>query len=98
METSLWNKAHNFLFEMKVGDYYLTSSTTKIECTKRTKKKIYLSNNTIVSIKQSSNGYYYLDSRSVVRHNKSYPIVHQILRDIEGFLIYKIHSKRFESL
>ena len=94
----MWIKANNFLFDMKVGDYYLTSSTTKVECVKRTPKKIYLSNNVIISIKQLRNGYFYLDSRSVVRHNKSYPIVNQILRDIEGFLIYKIHSKRFGSL
>ena len=88
----MWIKANNFLFDMKVGDYYLTSPTNKVECVKRTPKKIYLSNNVIISIKQL-NGYFYLDSKSVVRHNKSYPIVNQILRDIEGFLIYKIHSK-----
>lgn len=92
MENSLWVKAHNFLFDMKVGDSYKTARDSSVECIKRTLTKIYLSNGIIIHIKKL-NGFYYLDSKSVVRHNKSYPIVNQVLKDIEGYLIYKIHSK-----
>lgn len=88
----MWNNANNFLFDMKVGDSYKISNSSLIECVKRTKTKIHLSNGVIVHIKKL-NGFFYLDSKSVIRHNKSYPVVHQILRDIEGFLIYKIHSR-----
>jgi len=31
----------------------------------------------------------FLDSKSNVRNNKPYPIIHQVLRDIEGYLIFK---------
>ena len=83
-----------FIYNGKVGDYYL-SGEGKVEITKRTPKRIYFSNGAIVSIKTTSNGMKYLSSKSVVSHNKSYPIVDQMIRDIEGYLIYKIHSKSF---
>ena len=83
-----------FLYKGKVGDYYL-SGGKKDEITKRTLKRIHFSNGVIVSIKTLPNGMKYLSSKSVVSHNKSYPIVDQMIRDIEGYLIYKIHSKSF---
>ena len=83
-------EANLFLYDGKVGDYYLTGEE-KIEITKRTPKRIYFSNVAIVSIKTTPNGMKYLSSKSVVSHNKSYPMVDQMIRDIEGYLIYKIH-------
>ena len=85
-------QANNFLYDSKPGDFYL-SGGEKVEVVKRTKKKIHLSNNVIVNIKTLPNGLLYLDSKSVVRNNKPYPVVNQIIRDIEGYLLYKIHSK-----
>jgi hypothetical protein len=85
-------EANLFLYDGKVGDYYLTGNQ-KVEITKRTKKRIYLSSGVIVSIKTLSNGMKYLTSKSILHNNKSYPIVNQIIRDIEGYLLYKIHSK-----
>lgn len=87
-------KANLFLYEGKVGDYYL-SGGKKVEITKRTNKRIYLSSGFIISIKKLNNNLIYLDSKSVIRNNKSYPILHQVLRDIEGYLLYRIHSKSF---
>lgn len=84
-------QANLFLYNSKVGDYYL-SGGNKISVTKRTEKRIYFSNGIIVSIKKLPDGTSYLDSKSVVSHNKSYPIVNQIIRDIEGYLLYQIHS------
>jgi hypothetical protein len=81
-----------FIYNGKVGDYYL-SGEEKVEITKRTLKRIHFSNGVIVSIKTLPNGMIYLTSRSVVRHNKPYPVVGQMIRDIEGYLLYKIHSK-----
>lgn len=89
--TYLNDQANLFLYNSKVGDYYL-SGNNRVTVIKRTNKRIYLSNGVIISIKKFNNGIIYLDSKSVVRNNKSYPIIHQILRDIEGFLLYKIHS------
>ena len=83
-----------FLYKGKVGDYYL-SGGKKVEITKRTNKRIYLSSGIIINIKKLTDGLTYLDSKSIIKKNKSYPIIHQVLRDIEGYLIYKIHSKSF---
>jgi hypothetical protein len=84
--------ANKFLFNSNVGDYYVTGDKV-IEVTKRTRTKIYLSNGLIVNIRTLSDGHKYLDSKSVVRNKKPYPVINQILRDIEGYLIYLIHIK-----
>ena len=83
-------QANLFIYNSKVGDFYL-SGGDKVEVIKRTKKRIHFSNGVIVSIKVLSNGMKYLSSKSVVRNNKSYPIVNQIIRDIEGYLLYQLH-------
>jgi hypothetical protein len=85
-------QANLFIYDAKVGDFYL-SGGNKVEVTKRTEKRIHFSNGVIVSIKTLSNGMKYLSSKSVVRKNKSYPVVGQMIRDIEGYLLYLIHSK-----
>jgi len=86
-------EANRFIYGSKVGDFYMVGQD-KIEVVKRTPKRIHFSNGVVVSIRTLSNGMNYLSSRSVVSHNKSYPIVDQMIRDIEGYLIYKIHSSQ----
>jgi hypothetical protein len=77
---SLWLKAHHVILDMKVGDMFSSGGRT-IMCMKRTPQRIYLSNGNCITIKHSDN-FYYLSGKHV----------NQILRDIEGFLAYKIHS------
>ena len=91
MSDSIWNKVNEFLFNMKVGDRYKISTETYVECVKRTNKRIYLSNGNIVTIK-TIGGYEYLTSKGVVRNNKRYDTINQILRDIEGYFIYQNHQ------
>jgi len=83
MENS-WIEANNYLYDIKEGEGY-----NDVVVTKRTKTKIHLSNNIIIHIKKHLIGFIYLDSKSVRRRNKSYPLVNRVLRDIEGYLIYK---------
>jgi hypothetical protein len=85
-------QANLFVYEAKVGDFYL-SGGDKVEVLKRTEKRIYFSNGVIVTIKTLPNKMIYLTSKSVVRNNKSYPVVGQMIRDIEGYLIYKNLTK-----
>lgn len=74
-------EANKFIFELKVGEGYNTTVVTK-----KTKKRIYFSDGKIVHIKTLSNGHQYLDSKV---DSKGYPIINQILRDVEGWLVYK---------
>ena len=74
-------EANKFLFELNVGEGY-----NNVVVNKRTKKRIYFSNGVIVHIKKFENGLLYLDSKL---NNKKHPIINQILRDIEGWLVYK---------
>ena len=89
---NLNRQANLFIYDAKVGDFYL-SGGNKVEVTKRTEKRIHFSNGVIVSIITLSNGMKYLSSKSVVRNNKPYPVVNQMIRDIEGYLLYLIHSR-----
>jgi hypothetical protein len=93
MDRDINVEANRFIYGSKVGDFYMVGQD-KIEVVKRTPKRIHFSNGVVVSIRLLSNGMNYLSSRSVVSHNKSYPIVNHMIRDIEGYLIYKIHSSQ----
>ena len=93
MDRDINVEANRFIYGSKVGDFYMVGQD-KIEVVKRTPNRIHFSNGVVVSIRTLSNGMNYLSSRSVVSHNKSYPIVDQMIRDIEGYLIYKIHSSQ----
>lgn len=89
----MWKEAHEYLLELKVGEGY-----NDVVVTKRTENKIHLSNGVTVSIKKHGNGFLYLGSRSVRRGNRSYPLVNQVLRDIEGWLIMKLHSNHMQKI
>jgi len=71
--------AERFLLSLNVGEGY-----NDVVVVKKTKKRIHLSNGKIVSIKNGG-GFLYLDSAKNG--------ISQILRDIEGYLIYKIHCQ-----
>lgn len=77
---NLWTKAHKFILDSKVGQFYL-SGDDKITVTKRTPKRIYFSNGGVITITKSKFGFYYFTGRNV----------NQILRDIEGYFLYLIH-------
>ena len=87
----MFTKAHIFLYYIKEGEAYKTSVDSEVLCVKRTKKKIILSNGVVVHIKKR-HGNEYFHSASFVRKHKRYEYLNQILRDIEGYLIYKLHS------
>lgn len=69
-------QSEKFLLSLNVGEGY-----NDVVVTKRTKKRIYLSNGNIVHIKNGGK-FLYLDGK----------YINQILRDIEGYLIYLIHT------
>jgi hypothetical protein len=76
----LWLSAHEFIISSKVGDYYEVGNN-KVVITKRTSNRVYFSNGNIVTIKSSQYGFKYLVGKNVMN----------ILRDIEGYMVYKIH-------
>lgn len=77
---SLWLKSHHIILDMKVGDFFL-SGGRNIMCIKRTPKRIYLSSGDCITISKSDN-FHYLSGKNIS----------QILRDVEGYLVYKIHA------
>lgn len=73
---------------MKVGDIFDT-----YECIKRTPTKIYLNNGlTIRYHYYDSNNFYIASNKKIKVGRKSVDYINQILRDIEGWLVYNIHS------
>lgn len=74
-------KSHHIILDMKVGDFYM-SGGGQVSVVKRTPKRIYFSNGNIVTIKKSQYGFYHLVGKNV----------NQILRDIEGYLVFLKHD------
>lgn len=77
---NLWEKAHKFILDCKVGDSY-GAAHNKIVVVKRTPKKIHFSDGNVITITKSKLGFFHLTGKKV----------NQTLRDIEGYLLYKIH-------
>jgi RNA:NAD 2'-phosphotransferase (TPT1/KptA family) len=88
-----WTRAHIFLYKLKEGKGYKTSVDDKVICVKRTKKRIYLSSGVIIHLKEK-NGMKYLASGGFIRNHRRYEYLQQVLRDVEGYLIYKIHNDK----
>jgi hypothetical protein len=78
---NLWTKAHQFILNSKVGDYYSIGGEV-VSVIRRTPKRIYFSNGNIVTISKSSHGFFYLTGK----------YVNQILRDIEGYFVFLKHD------
>lgn len=77
MDFSSFKNSEIFLLSLKVGEGF-----DGVSVTKRTDKRIYLSTGQIVHIKESGK-FKYLDAKGNT--------IKQILRDIEGFLLMRIH-------
>ncbi len=91
----LWSDAHKFLLDMQVGTSY-----NNVTCIGRTEKKIFLSNDIVVTIRKVKGApiYYLISNKKISRGNRKYDYIDQILRDIEGFLIYKKLTENFQNL
>jgi hypothetical protein len=83
MEKNMWIESHKFIINMNVGDSYYTGSDL-ISVVRKTKTRIYLSDGSIIHKKKypGNPNHFYLSGKRI----------NNILRDVEGFLIYKIHS------
>ena len=78
---NLWHKAHQFIIDSKVGDFYLKGDE-KVSVIKRSAKRIHFSDGRVVTITKSKTyGFEYFVGKNV----------NQILRDIEGYFVYLIH-------
>jgi hypothetical protein len=81
---NLWTKAHQFILDCNITDYYMEGDK-KVSVVRRSPKRIYFSNGELITIKKSQYGFFYLGGRNI----------DQILRDIEGYFIYQIHDPLF---
>lgn len=77
-----WIEAHKFLLNLNIGEGY-GDAENRVTLVKKTNRRLYLSNRRIIHIKKLDN-FFYFDAKG----NSS----NQTLRDIEGYLIYKIHT------
>lgn len=77
----LWRKAHLFVLECKVGDYYMVGDD-KIACSKRTKNRVWFTNGICFTIRKFEEKFFYFTGKNI----------NNTLRDIEGYFVYLIHS------
>jgi len=88
----LWHHAHMFLLNIEVGNSY-----NNVTCIKRTDKKIFLSNGVVVTIKKikGTSMYHLISNKKVSKGNRKYDYIQQILRDIEGYFVYRKLTDNF---
>jgi len=79
---NLWNKAHQFILNSKEGDFYMLGDK-KVSVVRRSPKRIYFSNGKLITIKKSKYDFLYFTGKNL----------DNVLRDIEGYFIYQIHSR-----
>ena len=91
----LWYDAHMFLLNIEVGNSY-----DNVTCIKRTNKKIFLSNGVVVTIKKikGTSIYHLISNKKVSKGNRKYDYIQQILRDIEGYFLYRKLTDNFQNL
>lgn len=77
----MWIEAQRYIFDLEVGNGY-----NDVTLVKRTKKRLNFSNGNIVHIKKLGN-LFYLDARGNT--------INQIVRDVEGYLVYKKLTNHF---
>lgn len=91
----LYTQAQIYLLNYKVGEGYNIGLENQVLVVERTSKKVVLSNNITIHIKTNQNGHKYLSSKTVKIKNRNYELLDRVLRDIEGYLVYKIHCFQF---
>ncbi len=82
---NLWTKAHQFILDCNIGDYYMYGDK-KVSVVRRSPKRIYFSNGDLITIKKSEHGFYHLSGRNV----------NQVLRNIEGYFVFLKHDLLFQ--
>jgi len=84
-----WIQAQKFILSLKEGDEFYIG-TKKIEVDKITNYKIALKidNKSFDIIKKYYDEFYYFHSRGIRIRNKNYPLINQLIRDIEGYIVY----------
>lgn len=78
-----WIESHKFIINMSVGDHYV-DATGIVSLIKKTKTRWYFSNGQIAhrKIYPGKTDEFYLGGKNI----------NQLLRNIEGFLIYQIQT------
>lgn len=79
---NLWIKAHKFVLDCKVGDSVLIGQN-EVFCVRKTKNRTWFSNGVCFTIKTLNENTRYFVGKST----------NQMLRDIEGYFIMKIHTQ-----
>lgn len=92
-----WKLSHTFILSLKEGDVFYLGNK-KHSVTKRTPFKISLSidGKDLNVLIKNCDEFFYFHSRGIKVRNHSYPLVSQLLRDIEGYIVYLMNIHFFD--
>lgn len=84
-----WIQSQKFILSLKEGDEFYIGET-KINVLKVTNYKISLKidNKSFDILKKHCDEFFYFHSKGIRIRNKNYPLINQLIRNIEGYLVY----------
>ena len=87
-----WKLSHKFILSLKEGDVFFLGKK-KFEVTKVNIHKIsfLIDGNPFNILKKRYDEFFYFHSRGIKIRNRMYPEITNLLRDIEGYIIYLNH-------
>lgn len=93
-----WTLSHRFILSLEEGDTFFLGKK-EYTVIKKTLSKISLliDGKKFNILMKKCDNFFYLHSRSVKSGNRSYPLINQLLRDVEGYIIYLTHVHIMDS-
>lgn len=89
-----WGLSHRFILSLKEGDtFFLGEKEHKVIKITSSKITLLIGEDKFNILLKKCNDFFYLHSKSVKSGNRSYPLINQLLRDIEGYIIYLTHVR-----
>jgi len=89
-----WELSHRFILSLKEGDtFFLGEKEHKVIKKTLSKITLLIDGEKFNILMKKCDDFFYLHSRSVKSGNRSYPLINQLLRDIEGYIIYLTHVR-----
>mgnify|MGYP003349543510 CR=1 FL=1 len=91
-----WSLSHRFILSLEEGDtFFLGEKEHKVIKRSLSKITLLIDGEKFNVLLKKCNDFFYLHSKSVKTGNRSYPLINQLLRDIEGYIIYLNHIHMF---
>lgn len=84
-----WIQAQKFILSLKEGDeFYMGEEKLKVLKVTNYKISLSINNKPFDILKKHYDEFFYFHSKGIRIRNKNYPLVNQLIRNVEGYIVY----------